>query len=402
MCIRLAIISDLHVGNARGVDLNPSNTNLEQPFVKSYLDEFENFVEDKGIKSDYLVIPGDVSHGANPKQVSVASDAIARCASLLNVTTDKLIFVPGNHDVDWSVFDGEDPTGHYKQFRYSSINDDSYIFSTINSNGHADLFEEPFFNAWVFDDIAFIGYNSSWHDGPEHSIHCGKVNPQHINRIERFTKENVPDDLYKVFMLHHHPLVHSDINQDDYSTLQNADSLRNTLYRLSIDLLVHGHKHRPQVKPIFEGQGHPIVVICAGSFSAQVNSFPDPPTNQFHLIDIDCRDTKTGNALGRVGSWSYTFKDGWVRSRGIHKTGISHQENFGFFPSLTEAVNLLRPLIQQKLDNDGYVTWEEIVDMEEKVNRIPNEQRRLSLEQLSNDLCYELMMTEGDIVLLQK
>src|ERR1022692_3586827 len=72
----------------------------------------------KRLKADYLILPGDMTHSARPEEVQIASEFIGKACAALSVNPNNIVFVPGNHDVDWSVFDKPDTTGFRRAQRY--------------------------------------------------------------------------------------------------------------------------------------------------------------------------------------------------------------------------------------------------------------------------------------------
>jgi hypothetical protein len=48
-----------------------------------------------------LVLPGDSTGSESPDEEAVGSNFVVAAAEALGVPPDHVVFVPGNHDVDW-------------------------------------------------------------------------------------------------------------------------------------------------------------------------------------------------------------------------------------------------------------------------------------------------------------
>ena len=166
--ITIAVLSDLHVGDARCKDLYPPGYSPGKEVVdERYIDQFTDFVRQEGIRADYLIVPGDVSNGGRVEQVELADHSVISCADALLVNLGKVLFVPGNHDVEWAAFRDNDPTGHYASMRYTALRDRNTVFKRSMDAAAGEFLDDPHFGIWDFDDLFAVGYNSAWHDRPD-------------------------------------------------------------------------------------------------------------------------------------------------------------------------------------------------------------------------------------------
>src|SRR5689334_23033318 len=107
--LTLAVLSDLHIGyGARAKDLCPYSDGKQ--IETGYRERFLKFVKKHKFKPDYLIIPGDISDRAQPPEFELASELVLELAETLEVSKNRVLFVPGNHDVDWAVMDIADTT----------------------------------------------------------------------------------------------------------------------------------------------------------------------------------------------------------------------------------------------------------------------------------------------------
>ncbi len=52
---------------------------------------------------DYLVVSGDLSDRGSAEELDLANKLISGILSRFNISAERCIIVPGNHDVDWEI-----------------------------------------------------------------------------------------------------------------------------------------------------------------------------------------------------------------------------------------------------------------------------------------------------------
>jgi UDP-2,3-diacylglucosamine pyrophosphatase LpxH len=373
--LQLAIISDLHVGRrARAQDFRPDNSHAVDA---NYKDTFLRFIEKQRLRADYLLLPGDICNEAQPDEFVLASAIIRDLAAGLSVEPDHVLFVPGNHDVDWTAQTQypEDRSGFRWAQRYSPLRQDSLIFERILRRGNPHMIEQPHHAIWLFDDLVVVGYNSSSHDGPTAAVHHGAVTYESISGLDdALTRLALSPKLLKVFLIHHHPISYSDPipGTSDFSILQNAGDLIRLLHKHHFDFLVHGHKHCPRFETLDVSSSFPLAVLCAGSFSAEIDTrWSFYVTNKFHLIYIRGRNNRTGCAQGEVKSWSYIYGAEWIPSK--RDLGIPHTCPFGAYIHPARVKKILEKKLRNVLERRDYVIWPDVVEAHPAFKYLPSQ-----------------------------
>lgn len=319
MLMKIAIMSDLHIGpSAKAQDLCPiecaGDTSKYQEKFKNYIQDFHAFLVAENIAADYLLVPGDITQDAHPMEMKLASEFLRGVQNRLSIADDHLLFVPGNHDADWTLYDANDKTGLKWEHRYLALKGSDFIFDSINRNRNAvgDLLCTPFFKLWQFDDLVVVGYNSASRDTKDTKTHCGDIVKEHLDQLEAELKK-LPQDRdsrIRIGMVHHHLRNFSlpKPSDRDYSIASNGEDLIDLLRKYHFDFIVHGHRHHSH----FAGRALPMPILSAGSFSAILEtSLAQLTTNQFHVVEIQ-RDASR-DVVGFVRSWSNTVL-GWSRS----------------------------------------------------------------------------------------
>jgi Icc-related predicted phosphoesterase len=351
----------LHVGtSARAKDLCPHPTG-HKGIDDQYVHKFLGFLKREKLTAHYLILPGDVTETANPREVALASQVICDVAKALKVPKARIVFVPGNHDVDWSVLADKGNPVRWSQ-RYAPITYKDYVFRSIMRRGRGTLIDEPYITCWEFEDLVVVGYNSSWHDNRDELIHHGRMDHGHLSALRRVLERiDRGKDRLNLFLLHHHPVAYdAPDGTADFSQLVNAEQLWNLLRDFGFDMIIHGHTHQPRFHTVLRDAGHPIGVLAAGSFSLQL-----PPQwhgkvgNQFHVISVDDRVTP-GVVRGRIRSWTYYYTHGWIPSI-YDRDGIAHLEPFGAYPDPAQLSQAIQAVLLAMLHNRAWIKWTDLV-----------------------------------------
>ena len=242
--MRVAVLSDMHIGmGAKAQDLCPLCLVDKENQVKfygkqkDYLDRFLTFLEKENLKADYLLIPGDMTESAHPEEVSLASKALIKIREKLEVPENKVVYVPGNHDVDWDILDPRDSTKTRWRHRYMALNESQFIFDSINKRGipNGDLLQNNYFNIWGYEDFVVLGYNSASTDKKGEKVHHGDIVIDHVKAIENVLKtmDLSNDRRIKVCLVHHHLRNYPLPTPVDYvpSTANNGECLIDLLLK---------------------------------------------------------------------------------------------------------------------------------------------------------------------------
>lgn len=372
--MELAVISDLHVGlAARAKDLCPEpaaekrkdRIKYKAKAENAYRQKFVQFVQENAITADYLVLPGDVTHRAQPQEVEIASEFILQAADALKVKHDRIVFVPGNHDVDWSVFDPADRTGVRWEQRYAPVGHERFHFRKIISQGNGDVFSSPHFIVWNFPDLLAVGYNSSSHDAPIHkdAAHHGLADPSHLAALRKQLESlGPPDGRVRLFLVHHHAFDFSNPipRIPDFSLMTNAEQLLALLHDHNFDILIHGHRHHPRFET-HSTQTYPhLPILCSGSFSIELDTeWAGTVDNQFHLVKVTGRLGPENRIAGTLKSWTNNRAKGWIPSE-ESTSGIHHIIPFGSYVMPAELDARLEPFIRQWLTTHDHILWRDV------------------------------------------
>jgi 3',5'-cyclic AMP phosphodiesterase CpdA len=394
--LSIAVISDIHVGpHARSDDLTPGTSDALRK--ERFLERFGEHVKNHDLKADYLIVSGDITSRAEAAEFKHASDVVLNVAGHLGVDEDRIFFVPGNHDVDWSVLaaatNAEQQEFRWTQ-RYAPITAQPTMFSRRGSGATGSLFQEPYAAVWSTGDLLVAGVNSAWHDCPTAVTHNGKAAQASLDWLDKELSKHARGDAgLRVFVVHHHPIQYSAPypDTDDFSIMTNAENLLGLLRTHKFDVLVHGHKHVPRFSTQLVQSDYPLHVLGAGSFCAELGSvYSGSVTNQFHLIHVHGRLGPGSRVVGFLESWAFLGPNGWLESSHRHN-GIHDRMGFGYYLSSVDVEHEVFTIAQAKLGEKDYLRWSDLAKEVPGLSYVPPTTVRDVLLTVSTKLKAELV-----------
>ncbi|WP_434391782.1 metallophosphoesterase [Melittangium boletus] len=321
--LRILHLSDLHVG----AQVDPMT--LLQPLVADLQDP-----EDLAVDTlDYLVISGDITNRASADEFKKALEFVAALRDRFDLSADRCIIVPGNHDLDWDtpVYDWRAarqvdvkklPEGSYKE------QGDGYVvrdnkryperFKPFSEHFHHPLVlkEYPLDTEkqcipTLFTDtrLQFLAMNSSWevdeHFRERSHIHEGALShgllaaQAQLDQARR-NGQLAPNEPVLKLAVWHHPITGNEkIKHDAF-----MDRLR----QAGVKLVLHGHVHENRADVLgYTDPSKQIHVIGAGSFGAPTYHRPESVPRLYNLIEV-ARDHSTVRVNTRAlrqqeGAW---------------------------------------------------------------------------------------------------
>lgn len=327
-----------------------------------FLKRFEEFAETQAC--DYLCLLGDLTQSGQPDEVQHAAGVIERLRKALGVPRTRVIVVPGNHDVDRVVSWLPDRTGFRHEQRYDPVRQKRWGFPRLTRRAGPrawDFTREPYFSVWRDSRLQVLSYNSAWGESKDTAIQHGSVSPQHLAALKEWLSANPLDERLRIFAVHHHPIPYSNpyLDRPDFSMMEGVTpDLIRYLHEQQCDAILHGHKHFPFFNYNYS-VGHPIPILCAGSFSAPPDTrFAARTLNSFHILCVE--EERSGLPIrGAVLSWTYHMEEGWVPSSAV--SGLASREPFGVHMARHEARDLMSRLIHAGLMIRDPVGWYDLV-----------------------------------------
>jgi hypothetical protein len=147
--------------------------------------------------------------------------------------------------------------------------------------------------------LLFASFNSCVYETDQD--HYGFISlAQQRNVAELLDRLDVSSDVVRVAVVHHHVHPYPDfvnpVGKDghwlDMSTIRDGGLFERFLEKQGFDLVLHGHKHRPQLRETIvrdrysEDRLKPLIVCGAGSCGVAESELEHSTGNQFQVLEF--------------------------------------------------------------------------------------------------------------------
>lgn len=355
--LRILVLSDLHVHSKA-----PSDPGVPSQFssLPRYENELHNpvraceaLLRNRKGSIDWIVCPGDLGDKNNAENKSYAWRELNWLKRKLGAR--HLIAAVGNHDIDSRRADpGTLPDAGVRAL--------SPKFPIVGSGSNNGQFWQSGFVIKKFPrlDTTLCLLNSCAFHG------VGGVDDEHERgRLPEDVLEQLQHRLpsstsaINVLVMHHHAHKHPWLLNDESHAVNGIQLIEILKESRSRWLVVHGHRHLPQLW--YSGAAHNSpVVLSSGSPSATPYPVRGRTTrNQMHLLTIDGSLSARfpEELFGKVRTWSWSPGVGWVRGS---SSGDGLPSICGFGRS--GGVDLLANEIETVFQGSAVATiaWQEI------------------------------------------
>jgi 3',5'-cyclic AMP phosphodiesterase CpdA len=326
-------LSDTHFGSVQrhGVSVNmhrfyDSQTN--QRLSAHIATEVNSFLEEKRLAPDQasIVVSGDVTYTATLQEFSMVTEFLREVCGETEIPKDRIFIVPGNHDVDWNAANDlpnrddcpkrfENYLVFLKDFYGEQLFRSRYPLITwdFTVNG-----KRPYANEiiafWLDDDVCYVGFNSCVYETSQD--HYGFIGVRQLDNVARWIKASVSADVVRIGVLHHHlhpvpeALEHANPPEVglDISTIRDAGFVEQRLERFGFDLLLHGHKHKAQVRETFvrnkntdvTAEEKRLIISGCGSTGVNGQELEHGLPNHYAIIELLRRPRRKGADFAHI------------------------------------------------------------------------------------------------------
>ncbi len=350
---KFLLLSDIHA-----TDEDPRSSQAPS-YVSSFnagvsggkrpLYDLRRLLVDESISPDFVLCAGDMTNRSNPSSLSYVWNELNSLSADLGA---KLLTTVGNHDIDSRYHANKfDPRGYAMALepQIPSSQRTNYLEYWAQ---HFTVIEDIDCRLLVLNTAAFHGGGKNVQDELEH----GRISSYTLELIRR-SLNGLHEAKLSVLLCHHHPIKPEPSDSELEGQTRGGAELLELLSDTGDPwIIVHGHKHRPELYYGYGGGNAPVILGCA-SFSAQVNSdSQNKNPNQVHLLEIDPAAAERHGfaSAGNVLSWTWQPGVGWSRSLGHH--GLPFRSGFGY---RNTAKALSKTLIGKISEPKGAMSWEE-------------------------------------------
>ena len=354
---RFLILSDIHA-----CSIDPSKSDAPS-YVSSFaagasghldpIRALKEVVEQETLRPDFILCAGDLTNRADPASLTYVWQ---RLNELARDCGARLIATIGNHDLD-------------SRYKANNFDPRGYAMSLepmlpIPSRERFLEFWAENFTLYTEGSCNFVVLNTAaYHGGGkevEREIEHGRISKRTLKLLSDAVSA-APSQSVNVLLCHHHPLKAEQGDLNLVGQTPGGDELIDVLSNSAHPwIIVHGHKHHPELFYGFGGANSPVILACA-SFSAQVNAdAQNKNPNQVHLLICDpaAAEQCGMHSAGEVLSWTWQSRVGWSRSRDTH--GLPHLAGFGYKGSTKQLATRVAAYIENQTNRQ--TTWTELVD----------------------------------------
>jgi 3',5'-cyclic AMP phosphodiesterase CpdA/tetratricopeptide (TPR) repeat protein len=239
-----------------------------------------------------LIVSGDLTYQATKDEFDRVKEFLDRVCASFGLPKERVVLVPGNHDVHWlsGRIDRQNRFDNYLVFLKKFYGEElcKRLYPLIDDWSLALDRARPLPEQIVLicrhSGVTIVGLNSCVYETEQD--HYGFVGMRQLDHVADLLDNlagNIGD--LRVAVLHHHLHPYPEpVRNDagggltvDSSTIRDAGHVERRLERLGFDIVMHGHKHKPQLRETLVhehdvAKGSPSRLIVCGAGSTGVNS----------------------------------------------------------------------------------------------------------------------------------
>jgi 3',5'-cyclic AMP phosphodiesterase CpdA len=245
---------------------------------------------------DALVLSGDFSWWGGMDEFLQARIVVEEIMVRLGLSHDKVLIIPGNHDITWDPTSPNLAPSHHGKAA-SRQNYDTFFELVMKRKPppEADLLVIPSRSGTT--KLRIIGLDSNRVEGKSaaglgyisHEAFQAAANLLEADSVTGFK------DVYTWVAVHHHVFPATAIRLEqakarEVSLMGNTSELQEYAAQWHVEVILHGHEHQPSVTvsrrwPIGHGYDFtPLTVIGAGSFSVNRDLLGPLSRNHYYVL----------------------------------------------------------------------------------------------------------------------
>jgi 3',5'-cyclic AMP phosphodiesterase CpdA len=292
-----------------------------------------------------LVISGDLTYRARAEEFERVREFLEEVRTGIGIPHERVVIVPGNHDVDW-LGSKQDVTRRF----------DNYI-GFLDLFYGADLFRQLYPRLkWDLkinskrpsafelvsivrnEPLVIVGMNSCLYETDQN--HYGFIGGRQLQIVEELLAPHSNRASVRVAVFHHHLHPYPESIEErmanepsmDMSTLRDAGLVERNLERLRFDIVLHGHKHKPQIRETRIRNRNerggvrrtPSLIVCgAGSIGVDSRELEHSQANQYAVLELKKGARAEGVSFLRIESRELSLEPGaeWATADDWHFNG---------------------------------------------------------------------------------
>lgn len=319
----LVHLSDLQFGNK-----NRYKENSPEEIGKRLVDDLTTLTSRHEFAISGIIVTGDIAETASPREYEIATSFFKFLKNNLNLGHKDFIFVPGNHDINWSLCQA----ARLRAITYSESFEEPFFekfepFKKFYDEWFSNeelLFTKDLFSIHINDNSSsvILALNSCVKESEEDKDHYGFIGINQLKKAVDKLHRLSDRDMIKIIAFHHNYLCRSNLDNEN---LRDSDELSEIINNAGIDLILHGHRHIAGIEQIVNPlTQQKLTIIGAGSAGLDHDYLPDNP-NQYGIILFE-KDThkKCKLIMRQFSAQTYGMegKGKWVADTSVSEDGI--------------------------------------------------------------------------------
>lgn len=327
--MKLAIVSDLHCKHPSKEKEAVKSTFLYSDDIglntnKHPVKALCKLIKSEGIVADFLLCPGDITDLADQQGLITGFSHLIKIRDSLD--TKYLISTVGNHDASSRDLEADSSFENLKNL------DELYPFPDKTNN---ENYWKSGFTIFKIGNTLFMVFNSCFSHNNSTKAKTSKITANQLSEMsDQLDGLNLDEIKHRVFLCHHHPDKHSNLDYPDDDTIEKGDHLIDLLNKYKFQICIHGHKHDPRLS--IRGN---LPIFCSGSFSSKTNVDDMKADNTFHIVDL-----QEGTNKGTIRTWVYLPVRGWVEKA---DSEFPNNVGFGYNGNIEELGDSVKTLLDQ-------------------------------------------------------
>lgn len=278
-------VTILHVSDTQFGQYHRFGT--EDSLARNLIRDLERLKRDERVpEPDLMILSGDITERANEDEFADALAFLDEVCAITGLSRERVVVVPGNHDVSWSWSEAHfyECRAKGKEFAvpYFPKWENYQRFVTELHDPTAFTAERPY-RLHRFDElrVAVAAMNSTIKESHRDDDHYGWCGDGQLRWFARELGEL--DGMLRIGVLHHNVRRKA---VADNENLRDEDALSDIL-RDRLDLILHGHTHAGKEDRLPNGT----LVLATGSAAVTEDWRPGETRNQYQVLRVDAWNT---------------------------------------------------------------------------------------------------------------
>lgn len=301
-------LTDLHFSTAPNRDQHVWRYDSEGEETRNTMVEaIGSVLKTEDHKIGLLVVSGDFTFVGSKEEFAEAKTAILHLLGMLDLSTDHLVIVPGNHDIQWTTDDSYEHNSPVRQAPPKARANYEAFYRELmrhEPNRHLAMARRFAFPSGRMIELCALN-SSSLETGKDFLAGMGRTDEAAFSEVsEVLGWSGHKSAAVRMMVIHHHLALTEDLEPADgygkgYGLAVDAVRIQRMARQKGVHLALHGHKHRSFIwrSTVYELPEHTkpqhrlgeLSIIGGGSAGS---SDTDGDSNYFNLLVIEPANLK--------------------------------------------------------------------------------------------------------------